>query len=81
MILGNGNLEHAWYWGHPLAGSSRGTNVPRKKEDCSFPFFPSRTVRDLSVTRPCFLFIRCLPVPSRQVGRWFAPITHQDENG
>src|SRR3990172_10379531 len=43
------------------------------------PFSPSRTGRDLSVTRPCFLFIRCLPVPGRQVGRWSAPVTHQDQ--
>ena len=34
-----------------------------------FAFFSSRTVRDLSVTRPCFLFIRCRTL--------VAPVTYQ----
>src|SRR3990167_6618871 len=43
---------------HPLAGRSRSTDLPVKRI-FFFPLFSSRTVRDLSVTRPCFLFIRC----------------------
>jgi len=46
-------------WGHPLAGRSRSTDVSCEKNFLLSPFFSSRTVRDLSVTRPCFLFMRC----------------------
>jgi hypothetical protein len=45
----------------PLAGRSRSTDLSLERI-FFFPFFPSRTVGDFSVTRPCFLFIRCLPV-------------------
>jgi hypothetical protein len=45
-------------WGHPLAGRSRSTDVSCEK-NFFFSLFPSRTVGDLSVTRPCFLFMRC----------------------
>src|SRR5437870_11636310 len=44
--------------GHPLAGRSRSTDVSCEK-NFFFSLFSSRTVRDLSVTRPCFLFMRC----------------------
>ena len=43
---------------HPLAGRSKSTTFPVKRI-FFFPLVPSRTVRDLSVTRPCFLFMRC----------------------
>jgi hypothetical protein len=63
---------------HLQAGQEAQT-FPVKKNFLLPPFFSSRTVRDRSVTRPCFLFIRCLPVPGRQDGRWSAPVTHQDQ--
>ena len=54
-------------WGHPLAGRSS-----RHRRSREINFFISlrstRWLRDLLVTRPCFLFMRCLPVPGRQVG-------------
>src|SRR6059036_957262 len=62
--------------GHPLAGRSRSTDVSCEKNFLLF-LFPSRTVGDLSVTRPCFLFMRCRtllrtshPSGSRHIGRF-----------
>jgi len=63
-------------WGHPLAGRSRSTDISYEKNFLIF-LFSSRTVRDLSVTRPCFLFMRCRtlvrtshPSGSRHIGRF-----------
>src|SRR6266498_2227270 len=57
-LLRQNLFDQLEYRRHPLAGRSRSTDVSCEK-NFFFSLFSSRTVGDLSVTRPCFLFMRC----------------------
>ena len=51
-------LVNSWPWCHPLAGRS---SRHRRSREINFfiSFSSTRWLRDLSVTRPCFLCSRC----------------------